>query len=139
MENGGVCKSSWIDNGSIESHRFYLARRTTLEMLRDRGYNVSNSDIDLSLTQFRAKFTQKPNLTDLKIELPLKSNSSKKVAVLFCGTEKITKPMVGTLFNEGGKIVGLSRMILILQSDMTAQARQDLNLCRVKVETFHVS
>ncbi|KAI7998817.1 DNA-directed RNA polymerase V subunit 5A [Camellia lanceoleosa] len=39
---------SFVDEGSKESLRYYLARRTLLEMLRDRGYAVSSSDIELS-------------------------------------------------------------------------------------------
>ncbi|XP_021992081.1 DNA-directed RNA polymerase V subunit 5A-like [Helianthus annuus] len=51
----GKCLSSFVDDGTVESHRNYLSRRTLLEMLRDRDrvYDVFISEIDLTLRQFR--------------------------------------------------------------------------------------
>lgn len=50
------CVAKFIDTGSAETHRLYLGRRTVLEMLKDRGYGVDESDIDMSLTEFRTRF-----------------------------------------------------------------------------------
>lgn len=52
----GRCMSSYVDQGSTESHRYYLAFKTAMEMLRDRGYSVAASDLSLSLSEFRAKY-----------------------------------------------------------------------------------
>ncbi|KAL4370597.1 hypothetical protein AHAS_Ahas06G0081700 [Arachis hypogaea] len=53
-EDYGECLIGYFEEGSHESHRYYLSRRTTLEMLKDRGYSIPASEIDLSLSQFRA-------------------------------------------------------------------------------------
>ena len=79
---GKRCLSSFVDEGSIESHRYYLARRTLLEMLRDRGYSVPASDIDISLQDFRSFYTQKPDTDRLRISASLRSDPSKKVSQL---------------------------------------------------------
>lgn len=76
------CLSSFVDEGSVESHRYYLARRTLLEMLRDRGYSVPDSDIDMSLQDFRSVYTQTPNPDRLRISASLRSDPSKKVSQL---------------------------------------------------------
>jgi hypothetical protein len=41
---------------SEESSRLYRIRKTILEMLSDRKYNISEEDLNESLEQFRAKF-----------------------------------------------------------------------------------
>lgn len=69
--------------GSLESYRYYLSRRTVLQMLNDRGYAVPNSELTRSLTEFRFTFGDKSDLESLRLCLPLRSNPSKKVTFLF--------------------------------------------------------
>ncbi|KAL7195619.1 hypothetical protein ACSBR1_035784 [Camellia fascicularis] len=75
----GRCLSSFVDEGSKESHRYYLARRTLLEMLRDRGYAVSSSDIELSLQDFRSIHGQNPDADRLQISASLRSDPANMV------------------------------------------------------------
>lgn len=79
----GTCLSSYVDEGSVESHRYYLSRRTVLEMLRDRGYAVPDSEIDLSLQDFRSIYGQKPDTDRLRISTSLRSDPSNKVYLIF--------------------------------------------------------
>lgn len=86
-ESLGNCLSGFIDDGSIESHRYYLARRTTLEMLRDRGFAVPNAEIEVSLQEFRNKHGQKPDIDNLRITSLHRDDPSIKVSVFllyFC-------------------------------------------------------
>lgn len=78
-ENFGSCLSSLVDTGSIESHRYYLARKTVLEMLRDRGFAVPNCEIEVSLEDFRAKHGQNPDVDGLRISSLHKDDPSIKV------------------------------------------------------------
>lgn len=73
------CLSGFIDSGSRESHRLFLSRRTVLEMLRDRGYAVSVSEINLSLQEFRAIYGQEPDVDRLRISIAHQSHPSKRV------------------------------------------------------------
>lgn len=76
------CLSSFIDEGSIESHRYFLSRRTVLEMLRDRGYLVPNSEIELSLADFRKNYSHEPDVDRLRISALHKDDPSNKVSCL---------------------------------------------------------
>lgn len=76
----GNCLSSLRDNGSIESHKYYLARKTVLEMLRDRGFAVPNCEIEFSLQEFRNKHGNEPAKDDLRIAALHKDDPSIKVS-----------------------------------------------------------
>lgn len=82
-ENYGNCLSSLMDDGSTESHKYYLARKTMLEMLRDRGFAVPNCEIDVSLQEFRDKYGQNPAdtaINELRIAALHKDDPSIKVS-----------------------------------------------------------
>lgn len=77
------CVSSMIDRGgSVESRRLFLARRTALEMLRDRGYRYSVPEPELARTlpEFCAWWAaSKPELERLAVSTTLASDPSNKV------------------------------------------------------------
>lgn len=80
-EQAKGCLSKFVDNGSVESHRYYLSRRTTLEMLKDRGYSIPSHEIDLSLSDFRDMHGQFPDPDRLRLSLTHATNSSKRVSL----------------------------------------------------------
>jgi DNA-directed RNA polymerase I, II, and III subunit RPABC1 len=70
--------------GSVESRRLFLARRTALEMLRDRGYSVPEPELARTLPEFRAWWaTGKPGLERLAFSTTLASDTSNKVKSFF--------------------------------------------------------
>lgn len=75
------CILSKADTGPPESHRYFLARRTVLEMLRDRGCVVEESEINRSVSEFRSLFGDQPVVDNLSICVPLSSSRSKKVII----------------------------------------------------------
>lgn len=75
----GNCLTQFIDTGSVESHRYFLARKTLFELLNDRGYTVPSSELNRSLPEFRAEFGEKPDPLSLRICAPLRANPSTKV------------------------------------------------------------
>ncbi|CAK9140268.1 unnamed protein product [Ilex paraguariensis] len=162
------CITRFVDRGSLESHRLYLARRTVLEMLRDRGYIVPDSEIDRSLSDFRSAFGDNPNLERLRICASLRSNPSKKgvyecvgfsyrkdfalfidgkgyneldspILVIFCGTAEIRKAVIIGILSQIVNKESLHRVILVLQSKMNFHARKIVDEYSIKVETFQVS
>lgn len=84
-----TCLSGFMGQGSLESHRYYLSRRTLLEMLRDRGYSVPDSEIELSLHQFRSIYGQSPDTSRLRISASHESDPSDKVSLLFLFLVKV--------------------------------------------------
>ncbi|XP_007011114.2 PREDICTED: DNA-directed RNA polymerases IV and V subunit 5B [Theobroma cacao] len=137
-EGSQPCIKSMVDEGSVESHRFYLARKTVWEMLKDRGYNVADSELTRSITEFRSVFGDQPDLERLRISVSLRSNPSKKILVVFMGTNDIRKATVcalkGQILNES-----LSGLILILQSKMNSFALKELKNFPFKVELFKIA
>ncbi|XP_038903402.1 DNA-directed RNA polymerase V subunit 5A [Benincasa hispida] len=135
----GTCLSSYIDNGTTESHRYFLSRRTVLEMLRDRGYTLNSSDIDLSLQQFREIYGQSPDVDRLKLSAVHRSDPSKRVLVIFCGTGAVK---VNAIRNIAGQIANkdsLHGLILIVQNQITNQAMKAVELFSFKVEIFQIT
>lgn len=80
FNDGTHCISKTVDTGGIDSKRFYLARTTAFEMLRDRGYEVNEAELSLSLSEFRSVFGEKPDLERLRICVPLRSDPKIKVS-----------------------------------------------------------
>ncbi|XP_059670987.1 DNA-directed RNA polymerase V subunit 5C-like [Cornus florida] len=133
------CITSFVDYGSVESHRYYLARRTVLEMLRDRGYVVSDAELTISLTEFRSIFTEKPDLERLRFCVSHGSKPSKKVLVIFCGTEEIRKQDIVGILSQIANKDSLHRVLLILQNKMNPYARKVVDEYPIKVETFKIT
>ncbi|WZZ17759.1 hypothetical protein YC2023_110848 [Brassica napus] len=115
----GPCLSKYVDPSSEESHRYYLARRNALEMLRDRGYEVSLEDINLSLQDFRTVYGERPDVDRLRISAYHRSDSSNKVKVVFFGTGKVK---VNTIRSVAAEILSqetITGLILVLQNQIT--------------------
>ncbi|XP_059668334.1 DNA-directed RNA polymerase V subunit 5A [Cornus florida] len=142
-ENGreglGRCLSSFMDEGSMESHRYYLSRRTALEMLRDRGYVVPDSEINLSLEEFRSIYTDKPDVDRLRIGASLRSDPSNKILVIFCGQGMVKVNVIRSIATQIVNKDSLSRLILILQNKITNQALKAVDLFSFKVEVFQIT
>lgn len=133
------CITHFIDNGSVETHRYYLARKTLFELLNDRGYAVPSTELTRSLSEFRAEFGQKPDHLSLHICLPLRVNSSSKILVIFCGTEEIRKANIISILSQITDKESLHRIILVLQSKMNHYARRVVDEYPVKVEIFQIT
>ncbi|XP_057510272.1 DNA-directed RNA polymerase V subunit 5A-like [Actinidia eriantha] len=136
---GKRCITSFVDGGSVESHRYFLARRTVLEMLRDRGYIIPESELALSLSDFRSAFGHKPDLERLRVCAFLRSNPTKKILVIFCGTDEIRKQTMVGILNQIIDKDSLHRVVLILQSKMNFHARKLVDEYSVRVETFQIT
>ncbi|CAI8596007.1 unnamed protein product [Vicia faba] len=135
----GECMVRLRNEGTIESIRYFECRRTLMEMLHDRGYNVSESDLTLTLPDFRSRFGQYPKPETLGVIASHRSNPSNKVQVMFGGTNEIKKKTLMEIYSQIVDKENLSRLILIVQSKMTAYARKDLEICQYKVEIIKLS
>ncbi|CAA2952324.1 DNA-directed RNA polymerase V subunit 5A [Olea europaea subsp. europaea] len=138
-ESLGNCLSGFIDDGSIESHRYYLARRTTLEMLRDRGFAVPNAEIEVSLQEFRNKHGQKPDIDNLRITSLHRDDPSIKVLVIFCGPQIVKVNVIRAIATQIVNRDTLSRLILVVQNKITNQALKAVGLFSFKVEIFQIT
>ncbi|CAM8948753.1 hypothetical protein QQ045_017164 [Rhodiola kirilowii] len=133
------CLSSYVDQGSVESHRYYLARRTMLEMLRDRGYTVPTQDIDFTLDDFRNKFGHNTDPDALRISATHEIHQAENVQVVFCGPGPVKVNVIRGIGENIPNRDSLSRLIIVLQSPMTNQAQKALDLFKFKVEIFQIA
>ncbi|KAI5410796.1 DNA-directed RNA polymerase V subunit 5C isoform X2 [Lathyrus oleraceus] len=127
------------NEGSIDSIRYFECRRTLMEMLRDRGYNVSESDLTLTLPEFRSRFGQFPKPEALGVIVSHRSNPSNKVQVVFRGTDAISKKTLKEIYSQIVDHGNPSRLILVVQSKMTSCARKDLEICQYKLNDLMVN
>ncbi|GFP80832.1 DNA-directed RNA polymerase v subunit 5a [Phtheirospermum japonicum] len=138
-ENFGSCLSSLLDNGSIESHRYYLARKTTLEMLKDRGFAVPSCEIEVSLEEFRNKHGGAPDADDLRISALHKDDPSIKAMVIFCGQSIVKVNVIRAITAMIVNKETLNRLILVVQNKITNQALKAVDLFTFKVEIFQIT
>ncbi|KAJ7976647.1 putative DNA-directed RNA polymerase II [Quillaja saponaria] len=139
-EEQGRCLSSYVDEaGSMESHRYYLSRRTVMEMLRDRGYSVPSSEIDLSLPQFRIIHSQNPEIDRLRFSATHRTDPSKRVLVVFCGPSIVKVNVIRGVATQIVNREGLTGIILIVQNQVTNQALKAVKLFQFKVENFQIT
>uniref|UniRef100_A0A0E0MCC4 RNA polymerase subunit H/Rpb5 C-terminal domain-containing protein n=1 Tax=Oryza punctata TaxID=4537 RepID=A0A0E0MCC4_ORYPU len=133
------CIASMIDRGSVESHRLFLARRTAMEMLRDRGYSVPEAEIARTLPEFRAWWAEKPGIERLAFTTTLVSDPSKKVQLVFCPPEPVKIATIREIYLQT-KEENLSRLILILQSKILSRAREAIKeIFKFKVDIFQAT
>ncbi|EEF49580.1 DNA-directed RNA polymerase II, putative [Ricinus communis] len=133
------CLTKFVEQASLESQRYYLSRKTVMEMLRDRGYDVADSELTGSFTEFLSEFGDNPDILKLRISASLHSHPDKKMVVVFMGTEEIKLANIRGLLCQIKNKESLNGLILILQSKMNHYARKELGQFPSKVEIFHIS
>ncbi|KAJ4829489.1 hypothetical protein Tsubulata_001442 [Turnera subulata] len=139
--NGGIqCKSTYRDDGgSRESLKYFTSRKTILEMLSDRGYDVPDSELTRSLPEFRAQFSNFPNPGSLRISASSRSNPTKKILVIFMGTDELKVASILSIFGQLVHGTNLNGLIIVLQSKMNSFARKKLDKFPCKVEVFEIT
>ncbi|GAB2267151.1 DNA-directed RNA polymerase V subunit 5A [Dionaea muscipula] len=140
--NGGMaamCLGSFVDEGTVESHRYYLARRTALEMLRDRGYSVPASEIDISLADFRSTYGPRPEPERLRFSTYLRDDPNKKIMLIFSGPSVVKVDAIRAIMGQIANKEGLAGLILVLQNHITNQAQKAIDLVSFKVEIFQIT
>nr|AAM66962.1 putative DNA-directed RNA polymerase 23kD subunit [Arabidopsis thaliana] len=134
-----LCLSKYVDLSSEESHRYYLARRNGLQILRDRGYEVSDEDINLSLHDFRTVYGERPDVDRLRISALHRSDSTKKVKIVFFGTSMVKVNAIRSVVADILSQETITGLILVLQNHVTNQALKAIELFSFKVEIFQIT
>nr|AJA90761.1 DNA-directed RNA polymerase IV fifth largest subunit [Cycas revoluta] len=130
------CISRFIDKGSVNSHKLYRVRRTVFQMLDDRGYAVSDSDLTMTLAQFRVAYGEEPNRHDLFISTTSRSDCNDRIFVFFAGEAKVGVKDLRT-YAMRMKDENVYRAILVVQH-ITPAAKQGIKEIATKflLETF---
>ena len=87
--------------------RLYRARRTVWQMLRDRGYVVSEADLSMTLEEFQERFEdseEKPLRQQLPIYTKMRDDPEQNIYVFFLEGDKVgverVKPLLLQLLSE---------------------------------------
>lgn len=139
MEGAGA------DIPDLEISRLFRIRRTLLELLRDRQYNVEDSERDLQMPReefaerFRAAHGSRESLTMLRQK---EENSLDQIYVFFPeeakGKSVGVKPI--SALAERMETDGINRAIVVLQAGLTPHAKQAIESLsageRFRMEVF---
>ncbi|WJX71203.1 hypothetical protein P8452_55221 [Trifolium repens] len=117
----------------------YRVHRTVLEMLRDRNYLVPdhNSEVNMSIQEFKAKFGENMRRGDLDMMKTNKDDPSDKINVFFSDSTKLGVKAV-TTFRDRMLNDDVHRGILVLQNQVSSQGRRELMnfYSKVRIEIF---
>ncbi|PRQ57222.1 putative RNA polymerase, Rpb5 [Rosa chinensis] len=69
--------------------RLYRARKTVMQMLKDRDYIISDWDINITLPQFKNKYGEKMKREDLTMNRKKRGHDSDQMYVFFPDEPKV--------------------------------------------------
>ena len=111
---------------SAAGDRLYRARRTVLQMLRDRGYMVDQADIDQTEEDFAEKHGSSPLRDSLTLLVQKRDDPTEQIFVFWPSDPKVgVKPI--KRYMERMNEESVKRAILVVQQNLTAFARQALS------------
>ncbi|KAA3456884.1 DNA-directed RNA polymerases II and IV subunit 5A-like [Gossypium australe] len=111
-----------------QNTKLFKARRTVVQMLRDRGYSVPDSDIKMTRQQFIEKYGENVHLKrdDLLILCSKGDAPTDQIYVFFPAEVKVGVPMVRNCAKRM-KADNVYNAILVVQRALTAPAKAAIN------------
>jgi DNA-directed RNA polymerase I, II, and III subunit RPABC1 len=105
-----------------EIRKLYRIRKTLMHMLRDRGYVVLDSEINITREQFMQKYGENMKREDHVINKSKRNNSSDQIYVFFPEEAKVGVKTMKTYTNRM-KSENVFNAILVVQQNLTPFAR----------------
>lgn len=105
---------------------------TIMTMLHDRGYLVSQRELDMTLDQFRANFGDNPDRNELTILVSSKDDQQNQLFVFFPDEPKVGMNTV-TKYAERMEAEAVSRAIVVVIAGMTPIAKRRMDAMRPKL------
>mmetsp|Transcript_39791 Transcript_39791/g.55260 ORF Transcript_39791/g.55260 Transcript_39791/m.55260 type:complete len:203 (+) Transcript_39791:233-841(+) len=99
--------------------------KTVTAMLDDRGYLLSQKELERTKDQFREDFGEDPNRANMTILVPKKDDPTEQIFVFFPDEPKVGVKTIKT-YAQYMKDESVSRAILVVQISLTPHARQSL-------------
>ncbi|GLJ26181.1 hypothetical protein SUGI_0502210 [Cryptomeria japonica] len=119
-----------------EGRKLYRIRRTIMEMLKDRAYDVHDTEIHMSERDFINKFGENPTRRDFTI---LKSRRAVKdeIIVLFPEDEKLGMSTIKDYYSNLEK-AKINRAVVVVKQSTSPMARKFvLNHTKHNIEIFN--
>lgn len=119
--------------------RLFWVRRTVLQMLRDRGYLVVDTDIELAVAAFLERYGDPVSRDDLTIHCAKNEDPNDQVNVFFLDESKSGLGAVKTYVDKM-KQGNVTSGILVLQKALSGPARTEvLQSKKYRLEVFKES
>jgi len=113
-----------------ETYKLWRIRKTVMQLCHDRGYLVTQDELDQTLDQFKQQFGDKPSerrpaRTDLTILVAHNDDPTDQMFVFFPDEPKIGIKTIKT-YCQRMQEESISRAIIVVQVGMTPSAKQAL-------------
>uniref|UniRef100_A0A7S1SMF5 DNA-directed RNA polymerases I, II, and III subunit RPABC1 n=1 Tax=Tetraselmis chuii TaxID=63592 RepID=A0A7S1SMF5_9CHLO len=105
--------------------KLFRIRRTCLQMLRDRGYLVSEAELNQSKENFTDKFGDEPLRDQLTILVCKQEDPTDQIFVFFPDEVKIGVSTIKTYFNRM-KDEAVHRAVMVMPGTLTSFAKTSL-------------
>lgn len=124
-----------------ELARFFKARKTCLQMLLDRGYNVDEEDMNQTFEDFKGEYLQQPHRNNFKLYCESLDNDSSAILVFFPDDDKLGVPTIKQVCTTMQEHESVTKGIIVCKNDVTAFARRALEKVKgsCHIETFKQS
>eukprot|EP00033_Pygsuia_biforma_P001543 GCRY01001739.1.p1 GENE.GCRY01001739.1~~GCRY01001739.1.p1 ORF type:complete len:207 (-),score=16.44 GCRY01001739.1:471-1091(-) len=108
-----------------EWHKLFRVRKTITEMLHDRGYLLTKSDLNMSAQEFKDKYGDHPKREEMIILVQKRDDPTDQCFVFFPDEKKVGIKPIRSYF-ERMKEEDVQRGVLVVIEGMTAFAKQSL-------------
>ncbi|GMS84893.1 hypothetical protein PENTCL1PPCAC_7068, partial [Pristionchus entomophagus] len=118
----------FIDMGDDEQecYRLWRVRKTVMQMCHDRGYLVTQDELDQTLPQFKETFAQsggRPNRAELTVLVAHNDDPTDQMFVFFPDDAKIGIKTIKAICQQMQE-QNITRAIIVVQTGMTPSAKQ---------------
>lgn len=123
-----------------QATKLFRVRKTVMQMLRDRQYQVTDAELAMTKDEWREKVGDEPKREDLTLLKHKKDDHSEEIYVFFPEEAKVGVKTIKT-YAERMKAASIHRAILVVQQALTAFAKQCVTEVSVKyhLEVFSES
>ncbi|CAK9302980.1 unnamed protein product [Gordionus sp. m RMFG-2023] len=113
-----------------ETYKFWRIRKTIMQMCHDRGYLVTQEELDQTLEQFKVQFGDKPSerrpaRSDLIVLVAHNDDPTDQMFVFFPEDEKIGIKIIKA-YCQKMQEENICKAIIVIRSGMTPIAKQAL-------------
>ena len=113
-----------------ETYKMWRVRKTVMQLCHDRGYLVTQEELDQSLDQFKEQFGDKPSerrpaRSDLVVLVAHNDDPTDQMFVFFPDEPKIGIKTIKTYCTRMQE-ENITRAIIVVQQGMTPSAKQSL-------------
>uniref|UniRef100_A0AC11BSX3 RNA polymerase II, I and III subunit E n=1 Tax=Ovis aries TaxID=9940 RepID=A0AC11BSX3_SHEEP len=123
-------RAAGIMDDEEETYRLWKIRKTIMQLCHDRGYLVTQDELDQTLEEFKAQFGDKPSegrprRTDLTVLVAHNDDPTDQMFVFFPEEPKVGIKTI-KVYCQRMQEENITRALIVVQQGMTPSAKQSL-------------